>query len=61
MFVGRFWCGCGGPPVEEVEVEGGGVRSTSWMCPGERPGKANNDRPGEGERTHNPMYLLERG
>ena len=24
------------------------------MCPGERPGKANKDRWGEEERTHNP-------
>jgi hypothetical protein len=47
MFVGRFWWWLG--------VDWVGVRSTSWMWPGERPGKANRDRVGEGERAHNPM------
>jgi hypothetical protein len=31
------------------------VRSTSWICPGERPGKANNDRFVEGLSAQSPI------
>jgi hypothetical protein len=38
----------------------GRVKSTSWMCPGERPGKANSDRDGEGDNAHKPVFRLKK-
>jgi hypothetical protein len=37
------------------------VRSTSWICPGDRPGKASNDRVGEGLRAQRPIMSDIRG
>ena len=48
MLVGR---------TEGVEDFGGGVRSTNWMCPEERPGKASRERAGEGDNAHKPETL----
>jgi hypothetical protein len=51
MLVGRFWWCCGRGPLDEMP---GGVRSTSWIWPGDRPGKANNDLVGLGDSAHKP-------
>jgi len=51
MLVGRFWWCCGRATLEETA---GGVRSTSWIWPGERPGNANKDLVGLGDKAHKP-------
>ena len=35
-----------------------GVRSTSWMCPGDRPGKASSARLGEEDNAQRPILAL---
>jgi len=58
MLVGRFWWCCGRATLDETL---GGVRSTSWIWPGERPGNANNDLVGLGDKAHKPGLVTSGG